>query len=158
LYATSHSYVHLMFATTALSEPQATATNTGAELRSWAETNVPFQENYGTVGTTSTRVNPRYAWVPQWIRNVSVTPATDSAAFSFSSFSADVAKVAVSPTPFASSDSAGDSSATMIGSDGAYTASGLAPGTLYYYRITAGPRGGTVRITGTFTTPGAGIW
>ena len=42
----------------------------------------------------------------------------------------------------------------MTGSNGAYTASALAPGTLYYYRITAGPRGGTVRITGTFTTPG----
>jgi hypothetical protein len=159
VYATHHSYVHLALASAALSESVTTTAQgaTGAEVWSWMKAHAPFQQNYGAVGNTSTRVDPRYAWVPQFIRNVSVTPTTTTAALSFTSFSADTCRVGISSTGFASTVASSDASASMSGNNGSYTAIGLTPATTYSYRITAGPAGGTLRATGTFTTTGTGL-
>jgi hypothetical protein len=157
VYATHHSYVHLALASAALAEstPLTAQGNTGAAVWAWMKANVPFQQNYGTAGLFNQYIDPRYAWEPQYIRGLTITPASTSAALSFTSYSTDTARVAVSATPFASSDSTLDATATMSGVNGSYTATSLNPSTTYYYRVTAGRSGGTVRATGTFVTTGS---
>jgi hypothetical protein len=86
------------------------------------------------------------------IRNVRVIPGTTSAAFYYTAPDGNGCKVGVSATPFASTDSSGDTADGKLAMGRAFTAGSLTTGTQYYYRITCGTLGGAARVAGTFTT------
>jgi len=131
-------------------------TQTGTRAWDWVLGNVPYQIYYGSAAVSNNKVDPRYGWIPQFIRNLQVAPAVTQASFRWSSFSADSCKLAVGAAGFATSDDAADQPVTLSGRSGSYVAGGLAPGTQYQYRLTCGPSGGTVRRTGSFTTATSG--
>jgi hypothetical protein len=60
--------------------------------------------------------------------------------------------VGISRSAFSSSDDTGDTAVASGPAARTYSASGLASGTSYFYRITCGPGGGTARASGTFST------
>ncbi len=146
-------------ATIALSEEVTGDTGfTGSRAYDFTSGNVPYQNWQGTIVTPpdATKINPRYAWVPYFIRNTRITPGDTQVSFLFSSSHGATCKVGMSVGAFTTSSSAADGAATVSDRFQTYVAIGLTPSTLYNYRITCGPGGGTIRQLGTVTTTATG--
>jgi hypothetical protein len=155
-YLVHHSYQHLFRAAIALGESgTGNGGFSGTSAWDWILGNAVSQDLYGTAGQNDGHVDPRYAWTPQFIRNVQVQPGTTQAVIRWASFSADSCKVGVS-RGFAGSDDAEDVVVNPSGRFGWQVVSNLTPSSTYAYRITCGPSGGTVRVAGNFTTAAAG--
>ena len=156
-YLVHHSYQHLYRAAVSLADTATGFTGlSGTYAAQWVNGNSNNQNNYGAVANNTQYVDPRFGWISQFIRNVQVRPGATQAVFRWSSFSADACAVGISASGFASTNSAGDASIALNAHVGSFVASGLSAGTVYAYRITCGPNGGTVRTSGTLTTSAAG--
>jgi hypothetical protein len=108
-----------------------------------------------TVSSNAARNCMNWMWSiipPHTIDDVQVLAATTSALLTWTAPDTNACRVGVGGSAFSSSDDTGDTTVASGPAARTYSASGLASGTSYFYRITCGPGGGTARASGTFST------
>ncbi len=128
---------------------------TGRRAWEWGRDNLPYQDRFGSAtpncqasGGAANCDNPRWWLLPQAVSNVEVVAGDTSAVVRFTSPDGGSCKVAVQPSPFASSVDDADPVIPAGSPAREYVAAGLTPGAQHYYRITCGP----ARNSGTFQT------
>ena len=167
----SHAYMHLSGAATAVDADISTPdegngqTITAQSAFTALDQMVPLQNLLGAnvSNCAAAGLNLNNCDNPQWgirprplIRAVSVTPTANSVKISYTAPDANACSVGISGTPFASSDSSGDTPNSGGQNVRQFSQGNLAGHTSYFYRITCGPNGGAARVIGTFQT-GSGV-
>jgi len=138
---------------------------TGSSAYDWGRGNVANIDRYGVnranctaLGLTAANCdNPKWAILPPpEIRNVTARPGSAQALLHYTAPSGEPCRIGVNSAPFGDSRDSGDVADGGGGLGRQFLLGGLAPTTVYYYRVTCGPSSGTARRFGSFQTNAAG--